>query len=655
MRKHLMRHRGVVVGTPAAVAPAFTSQPALTSTPAVGQAATFDPGAWSGTAPIVASTRFRVDGVDVGAADDLTYTPIEADQGKTLTVAVSLTGPGGVASTVSAGAVIEAAAPVDPPVYGTFGYLGDPAEVNDAETFAGTKYYIDPTTGSDADNGLTEATAWATRTNVQPKLSTSGQYAVFGSPFLFKRGENYSPFNITTVGSLSPGGYAFLAYGSGAYPKFEVTPGLTSTSFWSIRDKLNRYENLELDGNQEVTATNGAINGIFPFASGLVSLQCKNLHVHDFTAVGIELQGDNIRLENVLVERCYTRNGTGAGIGGDAGTGFYGSNITVRDCGTVSWTLNHQIYLHNFNAGTLRNFRVECTGGPGTGTGNFGVVIHGANANGTVKDGLFLYTYNGLGTDSGYGTPTSPNPEFFDSMVYERLWFGHLSQLAATTGQGNCHLVNGHHNSVARLYVGWDFRSRAVNWYEGNPTESVYVNDWWNENNIEEHNAFIGAVGYSSGAGGFGGTYSPASNIKNQTFRNIIWSSRKAAANGTTLFIKPSTIPNSEVHVKNCCFWLYDSASTSDKVISWDGVLYSVAELVAHAAANPGLGIDFTGCIQADPLFVFDATDTLKPIGLQAGSPCINAGTNSGLALDIYGDAYHATTPSIGPFAGAAA
>jgi hypothetical protein len=267
-----------------------------------------------------------------------------------------------------------------------------------------------------------------------------------------------------------------------------------------------------------------------------------------------------------------------------------------------------------------------------------------------VRDVVMRGTYNGLGSNSGYGSVAVPNAETFDRMVYRRFRVSGLSAYRSDK-QGNVGLISGHRDSLIELFVAWDFPGRAINWYEGDPATGVYVDDTVNERSVEQHCCYVGDSTAFSGAGGFGGT--PASSaMLDMTFRNNIWTSLKSSG---TLFVKPAAVPNSEVTVQNCCFWRYGSASASDKVISWDGTTYSVAEMEAYAAANPELGITFEGCIQADPKLVFDDTDTDQPIGIAADSPCLNAGVASGITTDINGADYDADTPSIGPWAAAVA
>jgi len=100
-----------------------------------------------------------------------------------------------------------------------------------------------------------------------------------------------------------------------------------------------------------------------------------------------------------------------------------------------------------------------------------------------------------------------------------------------------------------------------------------------------------------------------------------------------TLFIKLAGTPNSSVVLRNCCFWTPNAASPSTtNVITWDGVAYTVASFATYVAANPGLGIQFSGCIQADPQLVYSGSD---PVGIAPGSPCKNAGYAAGVVTDF--------------------
>lgn len=97
------------------VAPTFTAQPAILGTPVENTSVGFYAGEYNGTLPISAVSRFLINGAPVGADNDATYRALTADVTKTLSVRVTLTGPGGTAVATSAGVVVAAAAPAPAP------------------------------------------------------------------------------------------------------------------------------------------------------------------------------------------------------------------------------------------------------------------------------------------------------------------------------------------------------------------------------------------------------------------------------------------------------------------------------------------------------------------------------------------------------------
>lgn len=102
---------GHIDGAPAA--PVFTSAPSITGTANVGVAKSFTSGVVTGNPPPTVTRQWQLQDDDIPGATGETYTPIDADVGKTLTIkqtATNAQSPGGVTS-VSNGVAV-AAAPV---------------------------------------------------------------------------------------------------------------------------------------------------------------------------------------------------------------------------------------------------------------------------------------------------------------------------------------------------------------------------------------------------------------------------------------------------------------------------------------------------------------------------------------------------------------
>ena len=94
---------GPVQGT----APGNLTAPRVVGTPHVGESVTADPGTWNGTQPITFAYQWqRCDAsggncTDIGGATDPSYILADADEGNTVRVAVTATGPGGTAARAS--------------------------------------------------------------------------------------------------------------------------------------------------------------------------------------------------------------------------------------------------------------------------------------------------------------------------------------------------------------------------------------------------------------------------------------------------------------------------------------------------------------------------------------------------------------------------
>lgn len=105
-------------------------------------------------------------------------------------------------------------------------------------TLSATNYYVSTSDGDNTDNGLTEATAWATIGKVRTQMSSFNA----GDNILFKRGDTFTESRITlwtstySILSITKSGTAsnpitFGAYGSGNKPKFTGTPSNQSLQY----------------------------------------------------------------------------------------------------------------------------------------------------------------------------------------------------------------------------------------------------------------------------------------------------------------------------------------------------------------------------------------------------------------------------------------
>ena len=138
-------------GAGATTYPVLLQFPVVSGTAQVGKVLTSTTGTWTGATSF--TYQWSGNKVWIPGATAATYIPVASDVGHTLTSTVVATGsPGAKSSATSAATVpIVAASPGSPP----------PPVSGSVPFVALHTYYMSPT-GSDSNNGLTAATAWAT-------------------------------------------------------------------------------------------------------------------------------------------------------------------------------------------------------------------------------------------------------------------------------------------------------------------------------------------------------------------------------------------------------------------------------------------------------------------------------------------------------------
>jgi hypothetical protein len=113
---------------------------------------------------------------------------------------------------------------------------GDPREITDPglDVVAAKRRYVCSTDGNDADNGLTQATAWATVRKVVAEQANIPQ----GSIIAFCRGGSWAGFaQFNGVQWGDPGNItAFGAYGTGNPPQFSRDVRFYDSSYFIVRD-----------------------------------------------------------------------------------------------------------------------------------------------------------------------------------------------------------------------------------------------------------------------------------------------------------------------------------------------------------------------------------------------------------------------------------
>jgi hypothetical protein len=139
-----------------AAAPTNLQPPVVSGTAQVGQVLTSTTGTWTGATSF--AYQWAGNAVHIAGATAATYTPVSSDVGHTLTSTVTATGSLGASS--SGASASATSAPTVPIVAASSG-SGSGASSGSHSFVALHTYYVSPT-GSDSNNGLTAATAWAT-------------------------------------------------------------------------------------------------------------------------------------------------------------------------------------------------------------------------------------------------------------------------------------------------------------------------------------------------------------------------------------------------------------------------------------------------------------------------------------------------------------
>ena len=155
-----------------AAAPTDLEPPVVSGTAQVGKVLSSTTGTWTGATSY--AYQWAGNSAKIAGATAATYTPVSTDAGHTLTSTVTATGSSGPsASATSAPTVaIVAASTGSPPVTAS----------GSVPFVALHTYYMSPT-GSDSNNGLTAATAWATPNHAvncgDVIIAAAGSYRTF--------------------------------------------------------------------------------------------------------------------------------------------------------------------------------------------------------------------------------------------------------------------------------------------------------------------------------------------------------------------------------------------------------------------------------------------------------------------------------------------
>jgi len=256
---------GVLVALPIASAatppPKNTSPPTISGTPQVGQTLTAGNGSWNGTQPISYTYQWqRCDSSGnncnpISAATSSTYTATSNDLGNALVATVTALNSGGSATAVSAPTAVVTALP-------------------------STTYYVD-CQGSDSNDGLSPASAWATLTKADAGTLTPGD------ALLLKRGCTFTSM-LTAKWNGTPASAILIgAYGSGSDPLIQRDAGGTATTLVGV-EVSGSYQTIE---DIQTKVINPYLN--------TSCLQADGTGVPDGWYVGFDIGGTSNTLENL--------------------------------------------------------------------------------------------------------------------------------------------------------------------------------------------------------------------------------------------------------------------------------------------------------------------------------------------------------------------
>jgi hypothetical protein len=200
--------------------PKNTSPPTISGTPLVGQKLTGSTGSWTGKPTRYAYQWQRCDGggagcAAIGGATGSSYSVSSSDVGNTLKVTVTATNAGGTAAVVSALTQV----------------------VTEPSSMPGTTYYVD-CTGSDGNDGLSPASAWATLSKADAAVLKPGD------SLLLKRGCTFTTKLTAKWNGTAASPIVIDAYGSGSNPLIQLDAGGIATSRVAV-DVSGSYQTIQ--------------------------------------------------------------------------------------------------------------------------------------------------------------------------------------------------------------------------------------------------------------------------------------------------------------------------------------------------------------------------------------------------------------------------
>ena len=556
----------------------------------------------------------------------------------------------------------------------------------------GRELFVDSVSGNDANDGLTESTAWSSIDKVNSFALTAGDTV------RFKKGAVFSGGLELTASGNSDNQITFDAYGSGANPVFL---GSRTETGWasagnSIYQKMISYTPgktgagivLE-DGapltfkewNSDASTSLGATNGVFTYdpedlSTGVIYIRCTDsadpsTHTIDagYYLIGVHSQGvshiaiNNIDFmnyschgvslrnsHNITVKGCSAKN-TGGAVLTLSPSLLYGGNGFEFTLNSSDCTVTDSSAVNIFDSGfspqvfesgtTTRNVKFEnCIADK---CGFAGIEISVLSYNGSSGEKIENVTVSGCAvTDCGKGwSGRRYGTEGYGVRVKADTGAGTMTGISITRTKvsgcaGSGIFIAGETGTVDVSRASISGNSvNGITCFDDQANATLRLR--LTASCIYNNNGSVKGISYAVNNGnGF--------EIVNNTFYGNTYALWMENCGGPAILKNNIFYSSGDVYLYTAgivsglnsdynCFYEHGG-----NIIGWGGTAYSTM-----AAYKSGSSKD-ANSIGSDPNFV-----SISDFQLQSGSPCENSGVAAGVIVDYEGNPYGAT-PSRGAF-----
>ncbi len=256
-------------------------------------------------------------------------------------------------------------------------FIGDNYAIDDCTLFTGTDpgasardYYISSSSGSDSNDGLTAATAWATFNNI------NGTNLGAGSNVYLNRGDTWNQMLLLSGDGTIAEPITLTSYGSGDLPRIvmsdldhDVCVRIEDASNWQISDldlrtgRVGLFFHYDDDYNNENILVEDCYFENFP---GMDALVAENSYDFSFgSAVWLGGHVPTNPLTGTVLTNFTLRNSSSLDANCFFGTDFYFyesnrqrlRNIYVEDCVAENTHIG-AILLHHIDGGHVKRLRL---------------------------------------------------------------------------------------------------------------------------------------------------------------------------------------------------------------------------------------------------------------------------------------------------------